>query len=69
MEVTDRGDELPHQRAPGELASSGRGLVLLDLLSDEWGVRPEPEGKTVWFELAESAETAESAEGDAVSPL
>jgi anti-sigma regulatory factor (Ser/Thr protein kinase) len=53
VEVTDRGDELPHQRAPGELASSGRGLILLDLLSDEWSVRPEPEGKTVWFELHE----------------
>lgn len=53
IEVTDRGDELPHQRAPGELASSGRGLVLLDLLSQAWGVRPEPEGKTVWFELGE----------------
>jgi serine phosphatase RsbU (regulator of sigma subunit)/anti-sigma regulatory factor (Ser/Thr protein kinase) len=53
VEVTDRGDELPHQRAPGELASSGRGLVLLDLLADAWGVRPEAEGKTVWFSLRE----------------
>ncbi|WP_405577383.1 SpoIIE family protein phosphatase [Streptomyces sp. NBC_01190] len=54
VEVTDRGDELPHQRAPGELASSGRGLVLLDILSDRWSVRPEAEGKTVWFELFEA---------------
>ncbi|WP_329128750.1 SpoIIE family protein phosphatase [Streptomyces sp. NBC_01476] len=54
VEVTDTGDELPHQRAPGELASSGRGLVLLDLLSDQWGVRPEPAGKTVWFALHEA---------------
>ncbi|WP_232792332.1 ATP-binding SpoIIE family protein phosphatase [Actinacidiphila yeochonensis] len=53
VEVTDRGDELPHQRAPGEMASSGRGLVLLDLLSDQWGVRPEAEGKTVWYALHE----------------
>ncbi|QFR97812.1 SpoIIE family protein phosphatase [Streptomyces tsukubensis] len=53
VEVTDRGDELPHQRVPGEMASSGRGLMLLDILSDEWGVRPEPEGKTVWFVLDE----------------
>jgi len=53
VDVTDRGDELPHQRAPGELASSGRGLILLDLLSDEWSVRPEAEGKTVWFALHE----------------
>ena len=63
VEVTDRGDELPHQRAPGELASSGRGLVLLDLLSDTCGVRPEAEGKTVWFSLAESSEPTEAAGG------
>ena len=56
VEVSDSGDELPHQRTPGELASSGRGLVLLDILSDQWSVRPESEGKTVWFELAEESE-------------
>ncbi|MHA6764866.1 ATP-binding SpoIIE family protein phosphatase [Streptacidiphilus sp. PAMC 29251] len=55
VEVSDSGDELPHRRTPGELASSGRGLVLLDILSDQWAVRPEPEGKTVWFELAEES--------------
>ncbi|MFD0331607.1 SpoIIE family protein phosphatase [Streptacidiphilus monticola] len=55
VEVSDRGDELPHQRAPGELASSGRGLMLLELLADRWGVRPRPEGKTVWFDLDEAS--------------
>ncbi|MFD0020524.1 SpoIIE family protein phosphatase [Streptomyces sp. NPDC058382] len=55
VEVMDRGDELPHQRTPGELASSGRGLLLLDILADQWGVRPEPEGKTAWFALTEAA--------------
>ncbi|NBE51945.1 SpoIIE family protein phosphatase [Streptomyces boluensis] len=53
VEVTDRSDEVPHRRAPGELSSSGRGLVLLDLLAHQWNIRPEPEGKTVWFELDE----------------
>lgn len=53
MEVTDRSDEVPHRRAPGELSSSGRGLVLLDLLAHRWNIRPEPEGKTVWFEIDE----------------
>ncbi|MBY8878958.1 ATP-binding SpoIIE family protein phosphatase [Actinacidiphila acidipaludis] len=55
VEVSDRGDELPHQRAPGELASSGRGLMMLDILAEQWSVRPESEGKTVWFSLAEDA--------------
>ncbi|MEB3960789.1 SpoIIE family protein phosphatase [Streptomyces kunmingensis] len=53
VEVTDRSDDVPHRRAPGELSSSGRGLVLLDLLAHQWNVRPEPEGKTVWFALDE----------------
>lgn len=29
----------------------GRGLRLLDSLASRWGVRPDPPGKIVWFEL------------------
>lgn len=53
VEVTDAGDDLPHKRRPGELASSGRGLVLVELLADAWGVTPRGEGKSIWFELHE----------------
>ncbi|MER5490071.1 SpoIIE family protein phosphatase [Streptomyces sp. NPDC002490] len=53
VEVTDTSDDLPHRREPGELASSGRGLVLMELLADTWGVEPRGEGKTIWFELSE----------------
>ncbi|MFE9771281.1 SpoIIE family protein phosphatase [Streptomyces sp. NPDC005931] len=53
IEVTDAGDDLPHKRRPGELASSGRGLVLMDLLAHAWGVDPRGEGKSIWFELYE----------------
>ncbi|WP_128377592.1 ATP-binding SpoIIE family protein phosphatase [Streptomyces cavernae] len=53
VEVTDASDDLPHKRHPGELASSGRGLVLMELLADNWGVDPRGEGKSIWFELAE----------------
>ncbi|RAG82206.1 phosphatase [Streptacidiphilus pinicola] len=53
IEVSDGSDELPHLRSPGEMASNGRGLVLLDLLADRWGVRPSGEGKVVWFEMSE----------------
>lgn len=65
VEVTDASDDLPHKRHPGELASSGRGLVLVELLADLWGVDPRGEGKSIWFEFYEpSAEdsTAESGE-------
>ncbi|WP_063774167.1 ATP-binding SpoIIE family protein phosphatase [Streptacidiphilus rugosus] len=58
IEVSDGSDELPHRRSPGEMASSGRGLVLLDLLADRWGVRPRGEGKFVWFEMSEKNDGA-----------
>ncbi|GAA3500412.1 SpoIIE family protein phosphatase [Streptomyces prasinosporus] len=54
IEVTDAGDDLPHKRRPGELASSGRGLVLIELLAHAWGVDPRGEGKSIWFELYEA---------------
>jgi anti-sigma regulatory factor (Ser/Thr protein kinase) len=53
VEVTDTSDDLPHKRHPGELASSGRGLVLMELLADAWGVDPRGKGKSIWFELYE----------------
>ncbi|MBP5907083.1 SpoIIE family protein phosphatase [Streptomyces sp. LBUM 1478] len=54
IEVTDASDALPHKRHPGELASSGRGLVLMDMLADAWGVDPRGDGKSTWFELHET---------------
>ncbi|MEZ0069302.1 serine phosphatase RsbU (regulator of sigma subunit)/anti-sigma regulatory factor (Ser/Thr protein kinase) [Streptacidiphilus sp. MAP12-20] len=53
VEVADRSDELPHRRSPGEMASSGRGLILIDMLADRWGVLPRGDGKCIWFELHE----------------
>ncbi|MEU3097262.1 SpoIIE family protein phosphatase [Streptomyces sp. NPDC006967] len=53
VEVTDAGGDLPHLRRPGELASSGRGLVLVELLAHTWGVDPRGKGKSIWYELYE----------------
>ncbi|WP_049566955.1 SpoIIE family protein phosphatase [Streptomyces sp. SBT349] len=53
VEVSDPSDEPPHRRHPGELASSGRGLLLMESLSDAWGYAPRGPGKTTWFELHE----------------
>ncbi|MFH8991796.1 SpoIIE family protein phosphatase [Streptomyces sp. NPDC017940] len=62
VEVSDGSDDLPHKRRPGELASSGRGLVLMELLAHRWGVDPRGEGKSIWFELhEESGSPAETA--------
>jgi serine phosphatase RsbU (regulator of sigma subunit)/anti-sigma regulatory factor (Ser/Thr protein kinase)/PAS domain-containing protein len=54
VEVVDRCDDMPHRRTPGELASSGRGLVLMEILADAWGVDPRGDGKSIWFELYET---------------
>ncbi|WP_432127118.1 ATP-binding SpoIIE family protein phosphatase [Streptomyces sp. bgisy082] len=57
VEVSDTSDELPHRRRPGEMASSGRGLVLMEMLAHAWGVDPRGEGKSIWFELNEPGTT------------
>ncbi|MFF4172031.1 SpoIIE family protein phosphatase [Streptomyces sp. NPDC001744] len=54
VEVSDTSDEPPHRRRPGEMASSGRGLLLMEMLAHAWGVDPRGEGKAIWFELSET---------------
>lgn len=64
VEVTDSGSGKPTLRSPGPDDPSGRGLQIVDMLSQDWGVEPEvPAGKTVWFSLAgDHAGAAEPAE-------
>ncbi|HEY1567875.1 MAG TPA: ATP-binding protein [Solirubrobacteraceae bacterium] len=52
VEVTDSGSGTPTMRSPGPDEPSGRGLQIVDMLSETWGVEPEdPSGKTVWFTM------------------
>ncbi|MEV4947701.1 SpoIIE family protein phosphatase [Streptomyces sp. NPDC053755] len=51
LSVQDRSSAWPRRRTPGEAATSGRGLLLLDALSSRWGVEPRGEGKAVWCEI------------------
>lgn len=55
VRVRDGSAELPVPRSPALDAESGRGFVLLELLSERWGVVPEGEddggGKEVWFQV------------------
>ena len=64
VEVTDSGSGMPTMRRPGPNDPSGRGLQIVDMLADQWGIEPEvPAGKTVWFALAvSSAQTPEARE-------
>ncbi|GAA3117013.1 ATP-binding protein [Streptomyces echinatus] len=51
VEVTDTHPALPTRKAPGSIEDGGRGLVLVDALAADWGVRDRlGPGKTVWAE-------------------
>lgn len=49
--VRDGSPDRPVSREAGADAEGGRGMLLVDLLADDHGVRPEPPGKTVWARL------------------
>ncbi len=51
IEVEDSSSALPHRREAGDWAVSGRGLLLVDQLAEEWGVEPRGGGKCVWCEF------------------
>jgi serine phosphatase RsbU (regulator of sigma subunit)/anti-sigma regulatory factor (Ser/Thr protein kinase) len=68
VEVADASDELPHTRSPGEMASSGRGLMLMEMLADAWGVDPRGAGKAIWFELYEPASGGADEPDEAAGP-
>lgn len=51
IEVEDSSSALPHRREAGDWAVSGRGLLLVDRLADDWGVEPRGGGKCVWCEF------------------
>lgn len=58
IEVTDpRGERLlPAEHR--EAVEGGRGLVIVDALAADWGVRPSPpSGKTVWAEISVRGES------------
>ncbi|MFE3068634.1 SpoIIE family protein phosphatase [Streptomyces sp. NPDC059247] len=51
VEVEDRSSALPRRREAGEAGVSGRGLLLVEQISDVWGVEPRGGGKCVWCEF------------------
>ncbi|MFE6691666.1 SpoIIE family protein phosphatase [Streptomyces sp. NPDC057743] len=51
-EVWDADLAQPRRRRARDTDEGGRGLQLVGLLSERWGSRRTPRGKTVWFELA-----------------
>lgn len=51
VEVSDAHPSVPTARPSDPRSTYGRGLMLVDSLSDRWGVAPHPAGKGVWFSL------------------
>lgn len=51
VEVADDNSRHPQQQQHDVAALDGRGLAVLGALAARWGVRDDPVGKTVWFEV------------------
>ncbi|HEU5151809.1 MAG TPA: ATP-binding protein [Iamia sp.] len=51
VEVIDASSEAPAPVEAQALATSGRGLAMVEHLADAWGVTPVVPGKSVWFSL------------------
>lgn len=66
VEVTDSGGGTVQAQPPPPASSPhGRGLFIVDELSDDWGVSPSPgaAGKSVWFAVALRAAADNSSRG------
>jgi anti-sigma regulatory factor (Ser/Thr protein kinase) len=51
VRVSDGSEARPALAHPDSEDEHGRGVALVDILSDAWGVDPTPNGKAVWFRL------------------
>ncbi|MHB1924464.1 MAG: ATP-binding protein [Acidimicrobiales bacterium] len=54
IEVCDSSPVVPLPKAYDSEALTGRGLDLVEALSDAWGVERQDNGKAVWFEIGAS---------------
>ncbi|MDQ3385320.1 MAG: ATP-binding protein [Actinomycetota bacterium] len=55
VEVDDASPALPVRKHYGLEATTGRGLMLLEMLADGWGAERVGSGKRVWFDLDPTA--------------
>lgn len=70
IEVSDGSPHVPAPRAYGPSAGTGRGLMLLEEMVDEWGVVPGDPGKTVWFHISGTdTQPGETSADDPADPL
>jgi anti-sigma regulatory factor (Ser/Thr protein kinase) len=62
VDVHDTSRSLPAVAEVPADAETGRGLLLVETLSDEWGFYRTPAGKAVYFTLAFEADEADEAD-------
>jgi anti-sigma regulatory factor (Ser/Thr protein kinase) len=55
VSVCDGSALMPEVRPPSDVASSGRGLLIVSGVARRWGAQQLPTGKIVWFELGVGA--------------
>jgi anti-sigma regulatory factor (Ser/Thr protein kinase) len=61
IEVRDTGVGRPRLRSPTEREISGRGLRIVEAMSDAWGIIPAAHGNAVWFTLPQPGVSSETA--------
>ncbi|MFK0025785.1 ATP-binding protein [Streptomyces sp. NPDC090798] len=67
-EVTDDSSTAPHLRRADDTDEGGRGLYITAQLTDRWGVRPAPRGRTTWAEQPISTTAPDPFQGDSAGP-
>jgi anti-sigma regulatory factor (Ser/Thr protein kinase) len=55
--VCDGSPEPPKPRSAGDDAEGGRGMLLVDMLTTDHGVRTDPPGKAVWARLRRTCDS------------
>jgi anti-sigma regulatory factor (Ser/Thr protein kinase) len=70
VSVADLGAGTPSLQSPPSRQPHGRGLRIVEELSDEWGTSEAPKkGKTVWFRLNLTAPSQASRQGAGRQPI
>jgi anti-sigma regulatory factor (Ser/Thr protein kinase) len=67
VEVSDHGHGQPVPRSPTVRDQTGRGLQIVQVLSEDWGITPASNGKLVWFTLSVGSQAGKPASRSTVS--
>ena len=62
VEVGDGSTHMPVRRRYAPTAGTGRGMLMLEQMVDDWGVSRHGRGKTVWFHLVAPGPSIEPVE-------